>query len=864
MRKGSYYLAIAMLLLTNSIGFAQEKWSKDYKGEPWVKNLSRPHEITDGLQNTHIAVWQSHGRYYDQEKATWKWQRPNLFCTTEDLFTQTIVVPYLIPMLQNAGAIVFTPRERDWQTAEIIVDNDQRLLNGALYTETNNKYAWETAPVKGFAQHEGSYADGENPFEQGTVRMARTTSPKKSSHISYQPYFREAGKYAVYVSYQTLANSVDDAQYVVYHKGQETTFHVNQQMGGGTWVYLGTFDFDEGSNAFNRVVVSNESKHKGVITSDAIRFGGGMGNIVRGGTISGMPRCLEGARYYGQWAGAPREVYSPNDGANDYNDDYNMRSLMTNWLSGGSVYVPDSTNTGKKVPIEMTLAVHSDAGVNADNGFVGTLTICSTTGKDDKTEYDSGLSRSVSKEYAQTLLNSVYHDISEKYKNWTVRAVWDKNYSETRRPAVPAAIIETLSHQNFKDMTYGLDPNFRFTLARAIYKAMLRTVARNHDKGFIVQPLQPNNFQLEFTGKNKVTLRWAPVNDPQESSAKPTFYNIYTAIDEGSFDNGENVRGTSHTVELQPGLLYRFRVTAANYGGESFPTEELAAVYQPDAKQTILVVNGFHRLSAPAIIQNEQQQGFDLDSDIGVSDGITAGWAGRQLCFDRTQAGKEGPGALGYSGNELAGQFIAGNDFNYVTTHAEAIMTAKKYNVVSCSSQAVENGSVSLKDYAGVDLALGLEYDDGHSLMYYKSFSPSMQEKLRTYTQAGGRLLVSGSYIGTDMKTESEQNFLADVLKVSAAGNERYNKEGNIKGLGMDFQIYRTLNAKHYAATAPDVLRPTGSAICAMQYSDGQDAGVAYSGNDYRTFTMGFPFECIMDANTRGALMRGILQYLLK
>jgi hypothetical protein len=49
-----------------------------------------------------------------------------------------------------------------------------------------------------------------------------------------------------------------------------------------------------------------------------------------------------------------------------------------------------------------------------------------------------------------------------------------------------------------------------------------------------------------------------------------------------------------------------------------------------------------------------------------------------------------------------------------------------------------------------------------------------------------------------------------------------------------------------------------------MQYNDGQDAAVAYSGNDYRSFTMGFPFECIMDEKTRGAIMRGILQYLMK
>lgn len=36
-------------------------------------------------------------------------------------------MPYLIPMLQNAGAIVFTPRERDWQRNEIVIDNDDAV-----------------------------------------------------------------------------------------------------------------------------------------------------------------------------------------------------------------------------------------------------------------------------------------------------------------------------------------------------------------------------------------------------------------------------------------------------------------------------------------------------------------------------------------------------------------------------------------------------------------------------------------------------------------------------------------------------------------------------------------------------------------
>lgn len=104
---------------------ASRSWGDvEYKGLPWVSNASLPYKITNGLQNRHLCLWASHGRYYNINKGEWCWQRPELFGTTEDLFTQTIVIPYLIPMLERAGAIVFTPRERDWQRHEVIVDND--------------------------------------------------------------------------------------------------------------------------------------------------------------------------------------------------------------------------------------------------------------------------------------------------------------------------------------------------------------------------------------------------------------------------------------------------------------------------------------------------------------------------------------------------------------------------------------------------------------------------------------------------------------------------------------------------------------------------------------------------------------------
>jgi len=830
----------------------------DYNGEPWVQNISLPIKPTHGLQGRHLSLWASHGNYYDQKKGCWRWQRPKLFSTTEDLYTQTIVVPYLIPMLENAGAVVFTPRERDWQKEEIIVDNDGSKRN---YIEVTNHGTWKTTSMSGFAWHAGVYSDGENPFEAGTARMVTTTGSKsRYSLATYQPDFKKAGRYAVYVSYQTLPNSIDDALYTVWHRGERTQFRVNQKMGGGTWVYLGTFEFDAGYSEFNRVTLSNQSDHNGVVTTDAVRFGGGMGNIQRFGQASGMPRALEGARYYAQWAGMPYSIYSTKNGQDDYGDDINVRSLMTNLLGGGSCYMP--TIDGRKVPIELSLAVHSDAGYAKDaTGLIGSLSICTTGFNDGK--LNAGISRMASRDLADALLSNEVRDLKYKYGDWNRRELFDRNYSETRLPEVPSAILETLSHQNFPDMRFGQDPGFRFTLARSIYKTILRYINDQHGTSFVVTPLAPNNFSIQFKDKDEVQLSWSDVKDLQEPTATPTGYILYTAIGDADFDNGTYIRSkNTFDVKLEPGLLYHFKVAAVNRGGKSFTTEVLSALYNPKATNTVMIVNGFHRVSSPAIRNNAVEQGFDLDEDPGITYGPTYGWVGRQTNFDLNLMGIE-EGGLGDSGEELAGQLIAGNDFNYVKTHAEAIQAAGDYNILSCSSESVELGKIRLTQYNVVDLLLGLERNDGHSVDFYKSFSTPMQNALQIYSKLGGRLLVSGAYIGSDMTAESEQQFLANVLKCHYAGRSMA-PDNMVKGMGTELFYWRNLNEQHYAAVSTDILQPVKPAITAMQYSDDYGAAIAYKGSDCRLFVMGFPFECIQTNQKRHAIMRGILNYLIK
>ena len=90
-------LLLLSLLSTTAVLSSERdtlRWGDiDYDGAPWVKNISEPLRITNGLQGRHLSLWASHGRFYDQKKGMWRWQRIKLFGTTEDLFTQTIVVP---------------------------------------------------------------------------------------------------------------------------------------------------------------------------------------------------------------------------------------------------------------------------------------------------------------------------------------------------------------------------------------------------------------------------------------------------------------------------------------------------------------------------------------------------------------------------------------------------------------------------------------------------------------------------------------------------------------------------------------------------------------------------------------------------
>lgn len=712
--------------------------SSPFNRAPLVMKINDP-LYDKGLSDRHIALWGGHGWYFEGDDSVWKWQRPALFTTREDLNTQEFTVRYVTRMLENAGAVVTLPRERDPQHREFIIDNDKSTLGCAMEMVGN----WKQMP-NGFFPFDTLV--NQNPFTEGTSLLAGLEGDLHPQ-IIYRPNLREKEHYGVYVSWQAFPTNITNARYTVYHAGGMAEFQVNQQIGGGMWVWLGSFDLDPDS----RIVLSAPYGTKeGTLSADAVKIGGGMGNILRADQTGGYSRYSEAARYWMQYSGVPDSIYAQDTKSKDnkakraldYSDSFKATGDWGTYL-----------RKHKNLPVDVAVGIHTDAGIS--DTIVGTMAIHYTNKTTAK--YSNGKSKMAGRDLADLIQTQIVEDIRAKYlPGWTRRSLYDKSYAEISRPDYPAMLIEMFSHQNANDMAIAMDPRFRFDISRAIYKGILRFVSDRYGRQYVVQPLPPQSVASYLHGLDSVTLSWEATADPLERSAVPKYYKVYHrgGID-GSFDEGSIVQTNRIVLPLQAdGQVHSYRVTALNDGGESFPSETVSVGRPRVPKGRALIVNLFDRLSPPALKKDEQGKilGFDLDEDPGVPYIQDRAIIGRQFNFspDSAFVDNDNPG-WGASGSELYPRGIVGNDFDLARFHGQALLE-NGYAFASCSRRAFET-TAPVAAYDLINLLCGAQrgYPDN-----FKIFDARIVSKLEPLFQSNSKIIISGSYIGSDPSASTD------------------------------------------------------------------------------------------------------------
>jgi hypothetical protein len=87
--------------------------------------------------------------------------------------------------------------------------------------------------------------------------------------VRFTPTLPATGSYSVYMRWTANANRASNVPVDVNYSGGTQTISVNQQGNNGTWVLLGTFNFNVGTAG--NVLVRNDGAN-GYVIADAVKF----------------------------------------------------------------------------------------------------------------------------------------------------------------------------------------------------------------------------------------------------------------------------------------------------------------------------------------------------------------------------------------------------------------------------------------------------------------------------------------------------------------------------------------------------------------------------------------------------------------
>jgi hypothetical protein len=314
------------------------------------------------------------------------------------------------------------------------------------------------------------------------------------------------------------------------------------------------------------------------VSADAVRVGGGMGDVVRMGDLSGRPRWEEGANLATQYNGAPTSVYDP--AVNGIGSDVAARSRWAAW----------EHPTGEDA---IFFSWHSNAG-----GGTGTVSLT----------YDgsSGGPTAGSQDLAELIQGETVDAIRALWDaSWSDRGVYGGAFGELNpsyNPEMPATLMELGFHDHEWDTALLKEPTFRRDSSRAFYRGIARYFAERDGVTPTYLPEPPTHLAVLHDAGGALVVSWqaGPSGFPHGDAASS--YRVFTSTDGLSWDNGTDVSGTTHALATAPDELVFVRVAALNAGGASFPTEVLGARRSWDGTAPLLLVDAYDRLQASQLM----------------------------------------------------------------------------------------------------------------------------------------------------------------------------------------------------------------------------------------------------------------------
>lgn len=538
---------------------------------------------------------------------------------------------------------------------------------------------------------------------------------------------------------------------------------------------------------------------------------------------SGLPQWTQGAKYWLMDQKLDSTIWDMYDG-DHYKDDMKCRAMWVNYLSGGSSQNP--LQDGLKVPIDLCLAIHTD-GIDSENDstIIGTLCIYTTHDDDNNKSLANGKDRrQVNRELADWIQTQIVNDLTTIAPNWTRRQLLEANYCESRVPVVPSVLVELLSHKNMADMKYGLDPQFRFTTARALYKGVLRYI---NGKNAIVQPLPVKQIAIKPNGE----ISWEPTMDHLEPTANPTYYLLYIQEDEGEW-NVQQVNTNYHKMLLKPGVQYNYYVVACNAGGLSFPSPVASAYISTNPQSPIaMIIDGFDDTYGPQWFADSLHAGI-VPGSYACEDRYTCAYIGQQWDYIRDSKWiNDDNCGWGACYRDHAGEITIGNTRDYTAQHGRVL---RKLNMsyISTTRNLAQIDSI----YSLVDYICGRQR---------QPLPESMQLQISQYLSQGGKLLLSTDRLSTIDKEWAKQNLgtAYHAKNATRSGKVHFTQH-------KPFQLLLAPNSEQLFSATPEGLMPQGSeARTLASYMDMRcPAAVGCKHiNNATTLVWGFPLEAVTD-----------------